>query len=347
MGSLAASQENLEGAEEDVIEFTGPQNWVFDESLLQSIIASYDLGIKELRMFMTFVIIWTERRNGIPTGGIRLVNLKALLGRGFGHDSEFRTVRKRLERVNLLKVQRESSPGRRGGSRSTYELLLLPNRTIRAGQSVFKDLDLKDYPKGNKTIKGNAKDEKKSYIGGQSITKTIMDGVEDWEPKVINRQQPVRGDTSAPVPTWGGAHRLTYFLEQYNRLHNSQYVISAKGVYERRVMDLPTSNEVYKDFIDWLFKEKDLKSINFLPEQFNNYLRKNIVSPDKRVEQAVKGEFFKTGDIVVVHQYGGFAVVGKQVLALDAIERGLITVQQVIEWDLCPHNVLNRMGLLV
>jgi hypothetical protein len=350
MGTTAEAVKNQEEGADDLIVIDAPEGWVFDAGLLDAIFVAYNLGIKELRMFMTFILLHMERINGTRPGGIRLLDLKKLLGIGFQHDSDFRTVRKRLERVNLLTVERNSLPGVRGGSRNKYSLVQLPNRQFSAGQSGFKELYKKNITI-NDTTKGNAKDENKSYIG-ESVTKNILDGVADWEAPPLATKKVDRGSTSAAIETWSGAHRLNYFLERYRALHGTEYILSqGRGVHERRIMDLPTGNEVYRDFIDWLFSKRDLKSINFLPEQYNNYIRENVVAPQKRLEAAVRGEFYKVRrpdgvEVAVVHQYAGFEVVNKQVLALDAIEAGFISAAQVAEWDLCPKNVLIRMGLL-
>lgn len=343
MGTTAEALENFEDSEHDIIVINAPKDFEISPTLLRSIFAAYNLGIKELRMFMTFVLLLSERIDGTPPGGIRLVDLKKLLGIGFQHDSDFRTVRKRLERVNLLKVERNSLPGSRGGSRNTYSLLLLPNRQKSAGQSDFKDLDKK-----NTNIKDKTKLENKSFIRENDTHEKIINGVDDWEPRPSPPKKVLRGNIEDPVETWSGSHRLNYFLEKYRILHNQDYVLTlGRGVHERRLSELPTGNEVYRDLIDTLFDKRELKSLNFLPEQLNAYMRSTIVSPDKRVNQAVRSEYYKLNPgLSVVHQYGGFAVEGKQILALDAIERGLIDVKLIVEWDLCPKNVLDRMGLL-
>ena len=52
------------------------------------------------------------------------------------------------------------------------------------------------------------------------------------------------------------------------------------------------------------------------------------------------------GTIIVVQEIMGRAVVGQRIRALEAIALGLITVEQVVKWDLCPTNLLRVEGLL-
>lgn len=335
MGTVSEAVENLEGAADEIVVIVGPPQWDLEASMLRSIIQAFKLGEKELRMYTAFVILWCERINGDQTCQIGMFDLKKLLGIGFQREASFREIRKRLERVNLLKVERNSLPQHRGGVRNTYTLVLSPNMPNRhAVRDLYKGIDKKNN----------------NILEQESVTKNILNGVDDWTPRPAQAKKTSRGDIGADVETWNGSHRLNYFLEKYAGIHNTQYILTAgRGVHERRLSDLPAPNEVYRDFIDWLAKKKDLRSINFLPEQLNAYLRDNFVSPSKRLENGIRGEFYKvqtsTGELAVVHQYAGHAVKNAQMLALDAIEAGLITVETVVEWDLCPPNVLARMGL--
>ena len=352
MASLEAALRNEEEATNEIITIVGPEDWGMTESMLPNLLAAFQLGEKELRMYVAFLLILLDRKNGDQPSGFPVEGLKRLLGKGFKRDCDFRMVRKRLERANLLEVKRDSLPEGRGGVRLTYRLVLLPTIRFSGDPLVLKTL-YKSYIE-NINIKDKVNLNLKIQ-GGESVTttKTILNGVDDWDAPLPRAaaEKPVRGDTSADVKTWGGRHRVNYFQERYYDLHGSKYLLPAgRGVHERRSMDLPVSSEVYKDFIDWAFAKKELKSINFLPDLLNTYLRDNIVAPEKRLEEGVKGEFLKVpyrdGQISVVHQYGGFAVVDKQILALDAYDQKLITIDQIVAWDLCPRNVLNRMGLV-
>lgn len=353
MGSLNAASENLDRGEGEVLILMGPAGWDMSASLIAAVAQAFHLGIKELYMYTSFVMLWLE--NGKPADGLPVTTerLKEILGTGFQHDNAFRTCRKRLERVNLLKVTRQAPAGKlgRGGIRNVCHLidpLDQPAQTnrIRAGWSILSNLE-------GSNSKNSSSKKGIDQPAQPRADAPALNGVEDWEAAQFPKDtKSHRGSITDPVETWNGSHRLNYFLEKYRELHGVEYLLtSGKGVYERKLAVLPINNANFKVFIDWVLEQKKLRHINWLTEQLNDFLRSGqVLAAAARTEDAIPGEYCRVSDgkggmITVVHQYGGKAVHGEQVLALDALQQGLIDMKRILDWDLCPGHVLQRMGL--
>lgn len=350
---MAEASENMDRGEGESLILTGPANWSPAPSLTAALGQAFHLGVKELYLYTALVLLWIE--SGKPEAGVLVTTerLKQILGVGFQHDNALRTTRKRLERVNLLKVVRQAPAGKlgRGGIRNICNLVdpldqtAHPNR-IRAGWSILSNLESSNNT--SSSIKGIDQPAQPRADAPE------INGVEGWEAAQFHQDtKPQRGNTSDPVEKWNGAHRLNYFLEKYRELHGVEYLLtSGRGVYERKIAALPINNESFKRFIDWVLEQRKLRHVNWLTEQLNDFLRSGqVLTSTVRTEDALKGEYCrvsnrKGGIITVVHQYGGKAIHGEQMLALDALEAGLIDLQRILELDLCPHHVLQRMGLL-
>lgn len=364
MSTLTESEQAQAEAAGEVVTITGPADWVLIDNITTGINMAFILGSKELYMYISFMLLWLEGKKPATGVVITMEKLKQTLGQGFQHPAAFRKIRRRLERLNLLKVIRrcDSNAGR-GGSRNVYML------TAEHGQLPrFVHKGLFDHVSSLSTLEDdsiglNKKVNKIITVNDKALIKiepkpAAMDGVEGWEAAQWGkdfkpRQRAERGCLSDDITKWSGAHRFNYFMAAYKGMYNTDYVLSnGRGLCESKMAALPCSNIIFKDLIDWLVSGQSqrakLKSINFLPEQLNTFYQEHPQDPDKKLETGIKGEFFKVpyrgGEIAVVHQYVGQALKDKKILALDAVKAGLITPALVLEWGLCPPALLERMG---
>ena len=358
MGSLAQASKNLEEQASDKVLFEGPADWTqTPDSLLQALHVAFRTGEKELRMYVGLLCLCQNTLATASPAAIPMKTVQEFLGKGFRCDSDFRGIRTRLEKLNLLRIERVSGSSATGGATLKYILMKQHGDCIPSGQplmwkTIGKELS-KINEKANKAYaeKDNAKQSEIIKDIAIKGAEPMLDGVGDWESPIKPRvAEKVRGDLNDPIETWNAAHRLNYFMKGFKEANRNEYYLNSRGRAEDLMRSLPVTNQVFKLFIDWLVSTKQIDTHGLLGVQLNRYFKVGEVQPEDRLEDGVAGEYLKVphgnGTIIVVQEIMGRAVVGQRIRALEAIALGLITVEQVVKWDLCPTNLLRVEGLL-